>query len=347
MIRSTFILFAALLIAAQTVHAQSALQEVAAFDKRPGNVAVSNDGRVFATMHPLGSPATQLVEVVNGKALPFPDASYQKNNAKASDATFDTMLGLVFDKNNTLWVIDMGLELGKTRLWAFDIKRKKVTQKIELPATVAPAGTFAQDVAVDEKNGWAYLADIANPGIIAVNLKTKAARRFSGHTSLQAEDKDMIIDGTVVNFGGKPARVAINPITLSTSRDVIFFGSMNGQSWYQVPANLFREGKDDKAIGDAITKAGDKPFSDGAATDAKGNHYFTNLQEHAIARLDARGTLSNILQDNEKLRWPDNLALSTDGWIYISVNQLNTTTAFTGQPDGGQAPFYIYRFKIK
>lgn len=326
---------------------QPVLEEVAALDIRPGDVAVSAEGRVFATIHPLGSQQLQLVEIINGKAIPYPNKAYQKNGKKASDATFDAMLGLIFDKNNQLWVIDMGLELGKTRLWAFDISKNKVVEKIELPASVAPKGTFTQDVAIDDKNGWAYLADIANPGIIALNLKTKKATRFGGHVSLQAEDKDMLIDGEVVLFGGKPARVAIDPITLSADKETLFFGAMNGSSWYQVPAKLFRAGKDNETIGKAISKAGDKPFSDGAATDARGNHYFTNLQEHAITKLDASGKLSHLVQDDQKILWPDNVYLAPGGWMYISTNQLNTTTGFTAKQDTGKAPYYIYKFKVK
>ncbi|RQO69815.1 cupin [Pedobacter sp. KBW06] len=326
---------------------QPELEEVAALDIRPGDVAVSAEGRVFATIHPLGSRQLQLVEIIKGKAVPYPNASYQKNNGKATDAKFDAMLGLIFDKNNKLWVIDMGLELGKTRLWAFDIDKNKVAEKIELPAFVAPKGTFAQEVAIDEKNGWAYLADIANPGIISLNLKTKAAKRFSGHPALQAEDKDMLINGSVVHFGGKPARVAIDPMTLSADRETLFFGAMNGSSWYQVPAGLFRSGKDDKTIGNAITKAGEKPFSDGAVTDALGNHYFTNLQEHAITKLDLNGKLSHLIQNKEKLLWSDNVYLAPAGWMYISTNQLETTSAFTGKADSGKAPYYIYKFKMK
>lgn len=319
---------------------------VAQFNEvRPGNVAVSRDGRVFATIHPLASPKQQLVEIVNGKPVPFPSEKLQKNGGKADHQKFDTPLGVTVDKENRLWMIDMGLELGTTRLWCFDLKKNMVTEKIELPADIAPKGSFVQDVAIDEKNRWAYLADIANPGIIALNLKTKKARRFSGHKALQSEDVDMIIDGKVIDFGGKPSRVAVNPITLSHDRETLFFGSMNGTSWYQVPAKLFRENAGDQIIGNAIQKFGDKPVSDGAATDQYGNHYITNLGGHSISKLDANGQLSEVIKDG-RLQWPDNVAVSQDGYLYISVNQLNTTTAFSGQPDQGKPPYFIYRIKL-
>ncbi|WP_288435833.1 L-dopachrome tautomerase-related protein [uncultured Chryseobacterium sp.] len=321
------------------------LEIVAQFnDVRPGNVTVSHNGRVFATMHPLSGPKQQLVEIINGKAIPFPSSDVQKSG-QPSENKFDTPLGIITDKKNRVWMIDMGLDLGKTRLWCFDLKKNKIAEKIDLPDDIAPKGSFIQDVAIDEKNGWAYLADIANPGIIALNLKTKKIRRFSGHPALQSEDLDMIIDGKVIDFGGKPARVGINPITLSDDRETLFFGSMNGTSWYEVPARLFRENKDDESIGNSIKKFGDKPVSDGAATDRHGNHYITDLGGHGISKLDKKGKLTEFIRD-PKLQWADNVAISDDGYLYISVNQLHTTTAFSGKPDTGKPPYFIYKVKL-
>lgn len=321
------------------------LEVVAALDKRPGNVAVSSSGRVFTTLHPLGSPTMQLVEIVDGEAVAYPNTQLQRGDGVSSDATFDTLLGLVFDKNNRLWVMDMGLDLGKTRVWAIDIATGTVVEKIEVPADVAPKGSFAQDLAVDEANGWVYLADIANPGIIAINLKDKSARRFGGHASLQSEDVNMVIDGKVTQFGGKPARVAVDPITLSNDRETLYYGPMNGTSWYQVPAALFREGKDDTAISAAISKAAEKPISDGAVTDAEGNHYFGDLQNNAVVKVKAGGTVPETLVKDARILWPDNIALGPQNWVYLSANQLNSTPAFTGAGDEGKSPFFIYRFK--
>ena len=75
----------------------------------------------------------------------------------------------------------------------------------------------------------------------------------------------------------KPARVAVNPITLSADGETLYFGAMKGETWYQVPARLLREGAGDAEIAKAIKKAGPKPVSDGASTDTEGNHYFTDL----------------------------------------------------------------------
>lgn len=320
------------------------LEVVLASPRRPGNVAVAPDGRVFITYHALSDAPAQLAEIKNGRALPYPDSSLQRNGAAASDATIDTPLGLQVDRQQRLWVIDMGLNLGKTRLWSFDLRKNVALPTIELSAEIAPKGSFVQDFAVDERRGWIYLADIANPGLIALNLKTGQARRFGGHPSLQSEDIDMVIDGKTVDFAGKPARVGVNPLSLSDDRETLYFGAMNGTRWYRLPTRLLREGKSDAEIAAAIEVAGPKPISDGVATDRKGNHYYTDLQRHAISRLSRDGQVRDVVRD-ANLNWPDNLSLGPDGWVYVVANQLHLTSAFTGQPDRGRPPYYVYRFK--
>ncbi|MDJ1470156.1 L-dopachrome tautomerase-related protein [Cytophagaceae bacterium DM2B3-1] len=321
------------------------LETVAELPIRPGNVAVSNKGRVFATIHSLGSRNIQLIEIKGkNKYIPYPNDSYQKNEGPASDDAIDSPLGLIFDKKDRLWVIDMGQELGKTRLWCFDIQTNKVVRKITLLESIAPKGSFIQDLAIDADNDWAYMADISNPGIVALNLKTEKARRFGNAPQLNAEDMDMVINGKLIYFGGKPARVAVDPISLSADANTLFFGAMNGKTWYKLDASLFRKEADDKIVAASIAKAGEKPISDGATTDQNGNHYFTNLTQHAISKLDTKGKLTNIITDS-RLKWPDNAYLASNGYIYIAVNQLNTTPAFTGGKDEGNPPYYIYRFR--
>lgn len=332
------------IIATQTIYSQvkTKVKVVAELDIRPGNVAVSKNNRVFMTVHPLGSPKVQLIEITGKKTYSvFPNKELQNNTSKPNDSKFDTPLGLRIDKDNVLWVIDMGLHLGKTRLWAFDINTGKEVYKYEFTEEIAPKGSFIQDLAIDKENGWIYLADIANPGIIAFNIKNKTARRFSDLT-VQAENIDMVIDKKTINFGGKPARVAVNPITLSYDNKTLYYGAMNGTTWYQVPSKLFREGATDLVISNAIKVKGPKPLSDGVATDKKGNHYMTNLQHGGIDVLTSTGELKPILR-NSKIDWADNIALNNNGWIYIAVNQLYKTPAFTGGEDTGKAPYYILK----
>ena len=321
------------------------LETVVELPFRPGNVAVAKNGRVFTTVHPLGSGKMQLLEITGKNSYEaFPNEAYQNTDGTITDDEIDTPLGIRIDDNSVLWIVDMGQNLGKTRVWGFDIDSKKEVFKYEFPETVAPKGSFVQDLAIDEVNGWIYLADIANPGILALNTKTKTVRRFEDR-SVQTENIDMVIDGKVIEFGGAPARVAINPITLSKDNETLYYGAMNGTTWYAVPAKLFREGASDYTISKAIKVIGPKPISDGVATAASGNHYFTNLQHYGVDVLTASGELKPLVR-NPKIDWADNVALDGNGFIYITVNQLHKSPAFTGGEDLGTPPYYILKMKL-
>ncbi|WP_300452499.1 L-dopachrome tautomerase-related protein [Accumulibacter sp.] len=321
------------------------LEEVARLPIRPGNVTATNAGRVFATVHPLDKPSgVQLMEVTGPDAYrPWPDASYQSAADNKGDDRIDTPLGIAQDKANRLWIVDMGLNLGKTRVWAFDIASGKLAHKFTLPADVAPKGAFVQDLAVDSERGWGYLADIAPPALIALNIKTGEARRFSASPTLLADPKAVMkVDGKPTLFGGKPASIGVNPLTLSKDGETLYFGAMNGLKWYGVPTHLFRDGADDRSIAAAIRSVGRKPVSDGVATDDAGNHFFTNLNANGIDRLDRRGRLKPLVRD-ARLSWPDNAQFGPESWLYVSVNQLHKTSAFTGGDDLGQPPYRIMR----
>lgn len=321
------------------------LEVVAELPIRPGNVVPGPGGRLFATVHPLGAPAAaQLIEITGRDSFkPWPSTELQRGTSTASDDRIDTPLGIIGDGLGRIWIVDMGLNLGKTRLWAFEAESGRQVQRIELPPEIAPKGSFVQDLVVDDRAGWVYLADIANPGLIAVEIATGRARRFGGHAALQAEPQArMVIGGRPIQFQGKPANVAVNPITLSADRETLFFGAMNGRSWYSVPARLLRTGVPDAETAAAIRRVGPKPVSDGAATDASGRHFFTNVNEGGIDRLGTDGKLVPLVRD-ARLDWPDSVHVGDSSWLYISVNQLYKTPAFTGGRDEGKPPYRIMR----
>ena len=345
-----FISFGALLLPAcssfqKDAFALGRVEGVASLPFRPGNVCVTAKGRVFATSHPLdGENDVQLFEVTGpDRFQAWPSEKFQSPKGRYGENTIDTPLGITKDGRGGLWVVDMGQRIGKTRVWGFDIASGELIKKIDLPASIAPVGSFVQDLAVDRENGWVYLADIANPGILVVELATGAVRRFGGHPSFEPEkDAKMEINGKAIFFGGAPASVGINPITLSADGETLFYGAMSGTSWYGIPARLFRGGASDGVIANSIVRVGDKPVSDGAATDSLGNHFFTNLNQNGIDKLSADGILTPLVRD-ARFDWPDNVSVGDAGWLYVAVNQLHKAPAFTGAGDEGRPPYRIYR----
>lgn len=323
------------------------LEVVAELPFRPANVAATVDGKVFATVHPFDKPSgAQLIRITGkNKYHAWPNVRFQNDGKRFPDNRLDSPLGIYRDNSARIWIADMGFHIGKTRIWAFDSAKGKLLKRIDLPAKVAPKGSFIQDLVVDDVNGWIYLADIANPGLIAVNINNGEARRFGDHPSLNAEaNVKMVIAGKPIMFNGKPAEVAVDPITISADKETIFYGAMNGRSWYSVPAKLFRTGATDMEIANGIVRVGDKPISDGAATDSEGNHFITNVTESGIDVLTREGRLAPFIRD-PRLDWADGIQFGPKDWLYISINQLHKTPAFTGDADEGTPPYYILRIR--
>lgn len=337
------------------------IEVVAELPIRPTAVVMNSEGRTFMTVHWFDRNEPQVVEVTGRTTYrPFPNEQWNRGFGSGNDA-FNQPLGMVIDRQDRLWTVDCGvfpavndggadLPAQSPRILAFDSKTGQNVYNLALPEDTCPPGTYPQDLAVDDVNEFAYLADIGGsrqPAIVAINLKTQQVRRFEAHTSLAAENVDLMLEGKKLTFPDaagnvQSARIGINPITLSADKNTIFYGPMCGLGWYSVPSALFRDGASDEAIAAAIQRVANKPVCNGATTDASGNHFLTNMGENAIDRIDSQGRISRIVQD-DRLIWADGLSVAPDGWMYTGVNQLNRSPLFNGGNEQGKAPYLILR----
>jgi sugar lactone lactonase YvrE len=328
---------------------------VAELDITPGNITASRDGRMFASVHGMRRGAAQLIEIKPGKNNweAFPNASWNAQPGSGQNV-LNTAHGVAIDSNDRLWVTDHGNWMpnnGKPqqpKLIAFDINTRQEVFRMDFPENIGPRGGIMQDLAVDAERGFVYLADCgATPAIVIVDINNKTARRFTNHASLNAENVDLVVEGQTLKFPSangtmQKARVPINPITLSADGETLYYGAMNGETLYSVPARLLRSGAANAEIAQAIQVAGKKPVSDGISTDAEGNHFITNLRDNAIDILRQDGTLTRLVQDDRFL-FPDNVRFGPDSWLYVAVNQLHRSSIFTGQADAGKPPYLIAR----
>jgi sugar lactone lactonase YvrE len=329
-----------------------ALEEVAALPINPGNLAVTEEGRVFATVHQFRPADARLIEITGPDSYrPWPDTAWNGTFGSGPDV-LNSVLGIAIDRKGRLWVIDNGLgdPPQPPKLLAFSLADGSLAYRYDFPPETGAAGSFLNDLAVDDERGFVYLADIGGsqaPALVTVDVEKGSSRRFSASPALQAEDVDLVVEGRVLGTKGedgtfKPARIGVNPITLSADGETLFFGAMSGKTWYRLPARLLREGASDETIAAAIEVAGPKPVSDGASTDRAGNHYFTDLANNAIAVLRPDGRLETLVQD-DRLLWPDALSFGESGWLYIAVNQLHRAPRLNGGIEGAEPPFRILR----
>ncbi len=69
-------------------------------------------------------------------SVPFPDVSVQPH-------LFDTVLGIVIDRQNKLWSIDNGNHgFGNVRLIALDLEDQSIVHDYEISAEIVPSESF-------------------------------------------------------------------------------------------------------------------------------------------------------------------------------------------------------------
>ena len=104
------------------------LELIAELDITPGNVTVSRDGRIFASVHGMRRGSAQLIEIFSDSNSwqPFPNESWNGSPGSSPDV-LNTAHGVTIDSQNRLWVIDHGnwmpdeQPVAQPKLVAFDI----------------------------------------------------------------------------------------------------------------------------------------------------------------------------------------------------------------------------------
>jgi len=318
-----------------------AIEVVAALDEPPGNIAVASDGRVFFTNHPEARPAVKVAELVNGKAVPYPNAEWQKK--------FVTPLSLRIDRQGRLWALDIGYHgLRHPRLYAFDLANGSLVHQWDIPGDVAGIGSFVQDFQIDPEGRWLYFADLSvlakHPALIVYDSHAKTARRvLQGHPSVQDRPYRIVNRGMpMILLGGLYAmHPAVDSIALDARGEWLYYGPMSHDTLFRVRASELR----DAPRAPRVEAFGPKPQTDGIAIDDAGNVYMTEVEHGTLALLRADRTLHTLVRD-ERLRWPDGLSLA-DGWLYVTDSDLAHVVLKSRSTIAAHRPYFIYRVRLR
>ncbi len=321
--------------------------EVAVTSERPiGNAAVSDNGRIFFTIHPESNPvAPFLYEWVDGAPVPY-----------LSDKLaplLQSPLGLAIDAQNKLWIIDPAHHgTGQPRLIAVDLNENRVTQTYDFDRDMAPIGSFLQDLQVSFDGRWVYIADVGfwakRPAIVVYDTQEDTARRvLNRHNSvypqnilIQNQIKDMSFFGGLIEM-----KTGIDGIALSRQGDWLYYGAMNHDTLYRVPTAVLQDFDSTEAsIEDRIEAVGQKPLNDGFSIDDENNVLITDVEHQAIHIMAPDGALSTLIKD-DRVRWADGLSYGPDGWLYLADSAIPHLALQDAGHHAAQAPYYIWRFR--
>ncbi|MDH5897950.1 L-dopachrome tautomerase-related protein [Vibrio splendidus] len=302
---------------------------VATMTERPGNPSVTPDGRLLLSVHPLDHPTTKVIELsVAGNQTPYPTMKY----AQGENSQFKAVIAIRTDDNGVAWILDLATH----SITGWDTRNEALVKTIKIPASVLKPTSFLQDFALDQKRQRIIIADMtqndlkseAIPAFVTVDLKTgEAVRVAEKHPSMKADSK---------------TGFALNPITIDPSYEWVYFGAVNGRTIYRVKASEFDN--DGKTVADNIKRYADKPYSDGITVDSAQNVYVTDIENNAIGVSTPKGyRIIATLSENQT--WPDGMSFGPDGYVYVTVNQLNRTAALNNGKDTGIRPFEVVKIK--
>jgi sugar lactone lactonase YvrE len=297
------------------------LEEVARSEVRWTGVAVSKAGRLFVNFPRWGKIACSVAEIVQGKAVAFPGAGWNLwEEGAAVGERFVCVQSVHVDGFDRLWALDAGASLqsgviaGAPKLVMIDLKTNAVARVYPFGPAVATGASYLNDVRVDTRSNFAFMTESGQGALVVLDLTSgEARRRLDGRPSTRAEEIELQVNGRAVRFP-----VHADGIALTPDGQYLYFKALAGRALYRVPTARLRDFALDEARLEAEVElvAATLP-SDGMEFDRWGNLYLTAIEKNAVYRLAPDRSLAPLVVD-ERLAWPDSLAVGPGGRLYMT-----------------------------
>ena len=337
------------------------LEVVAEFDAAwPSGVAVSRSGRIFVSFPRVEQPPAPatLAEIRDGRAVAFPDELVNDPGSGDPKQRFTSIHGLALAPGNRLFALDTGAQTMEgctpedAALYLIDLDHDAIVRRFTFGAGVVLKTSYLNDVVIEYgrgPSGTAYITD-SGPhgpnGIVVVDLDTgRSWRRLSGHHSVRgrssADGFSIAAEGEALS--GSPA--GADGIALSPDGKTLWWTPLASYDLFRAPTDLLADTAiPEDQVARAVEAADGRDFAcDGLDTDREGRVYFTDVTNNAIVRLiPSEMRYETILRD-DRLIWPDAVALGPDRIMYVTSSQLNRAPQFQNGTDRRERPYRLFR----
>jgi sugar lactone lactonase YvrE len=335
----------------------------------PTGVSVSHTGRIFVNFPKWGDevPAT-VVELRDGAEAPFPDQDWNSPAGKDDAGAFVSVQSIVVDPADRLWVLDTGSPMfeptqpGGPKLVRVDLGTDTVAQTITFAPDVALPSTYLNDVRFDLRRGTAGIAYITDSsdsgpnGIIVVDLASgEAWRRLHDHPSTKAQpltEFRPMVEGRPflerpADGEPKPVMMGSDGIAIAADGSRLYYCPLMSRKWYSVATDaLVDRSVSDEDVAATVVDEGDRGgASDGLETDDAGRLYTTSYEHNAVLRRLPDGEYETVVHD-PRLLWPDTMSVATDGYLYVTANQLHRQAQYQHGQDLRRKPYFLFRTRI-
>ena len=321
-------------------------------------VTVTPTGRLFVSYpYWLDKHSYSVVEVgQDKKPRPYPDNTWNSfKQGEDGNQKFVSVQALLADDQNNLWILDpANIGFGNVyqtsnKLIQVDLSTNTVKRIIRFPAEVAGSTSFLNDIRVDNTNGFAYLSNTTAGGIVIVNLNTGKSRLVLNSTTSTTSDPayHLIMNGKELATSQGVFKGNTNGIALSPDNSWLYYKSLTDNHLYRVNTKALRDATSTESdIETQVQKVGDFVASDGMIIDNAGNIYLGDLENSRIVRISPDNKLTTLIEDKEKLSWPDSYSISKDGYLYISCSQIQQLPFFNNNENKTQYPYRVFRMKL-
>ncbi len=324
------------------------LIEVARSERRWTGLAVSQEGRIFVNF-PLWS-ASQPFAVgelqQDGTVLPYPNEvlnSWQPDKSPRNH--FVCVQAMFVDARNRLWILDPanprfeGVVQDGPKLFVVDLSSDTVIRTYRFGPEIAKPDSYLNDLRVDLDTDTVYMTDSGNGALVILNLASGQGRRLlDNHSSTQAEDILLTIEGKPWLMGGNRPRVHADGIALSNDGNWLYYQALTGRTMYRIATADLRDRllSADELV-NRVEKVAESGASDGLFYGTDNNIYISALEHSAIRRVRPGSMVETVIQD-KCISWPDSFALGPGDILYF-------TTARIHQRDKPSGPFTIFRLE--
>ena len=336
----------------------------------PTGVTVSHTGRIFVCYPKWGDDVTFTVaELRDGLEVAYPDEAINTTDPNDPAAALVSVQSVVVDPRDRLWILDTGspmfepTEYGGPKLVCVDLTTDMVVRTIPFPQDVATSTSYLNDVRFDLRRGtegMAFITDSAQQGpngIVVVDLGSGDSwRRLTDYPSVKPEPLETylpVVEGRPFYESHPDGSVTSGPamgsdgIAIGSDGARLYYCPLGSRRLYSVSVDaLIDRSIDDAAVLTTVIDEGDKGGgADGLESDAAGNIYATNYEHNAILRRGPDAVWEAVAHD-PRLLWPDTLSIATDGYLYVTANQLHRQARYNAGQDLRQRPYSLLRINV-
>lgn len=301
-------------------------------------VTVAPDGSLFVSYPRWSDTVPVSVQRINpenpSQRSAFPNEEWNNWTEGADPANhFICVQSVVADSQNRLWVLDpanpefSGVVPNGPKLVAFDIETGEVVQKFVFDERQVPENSYLNDVRIDTRHQTAYISDSHAAAILVVDLRTGYARR------LLHDDPSVHSEKTPVTINGKTwgedqeslPDVHVDGIALDRERNTLYYHALTGTRLYKIRSRWLRDpAMSAERRRQRVQTVAETGPVDGMLFVPGQGILLTDLENNAITAVDRNGSTKTLIQD-PRLAWPDTLAASPDGTIYVTTSQIHRT----------------------